>query len=199
MLPSRGTSMRLVTFRDPAGRRRAGDWTAEDRRPRGELDDRVARRRGRSRRGRWRPGRPSCSRPCPARRAFVTSLPSRATWRPAGAGAGERSRRPGTRRPSSTSRTPRPSRGRGRPSSGPAATRMLDFELEIAAVIGSGGEIAGFTLMNDWSARDVQAQEMTVGPRPRQGQGLRHFARARGSSRRTSCRSSTDASRSRRR
>lgn len=44
----------------------------------------------------------------------------------------------------------------------PAATRMLDFELEIAAVIGDGGRIAGFTLMNDWSARDVQRREMTV-------------------------------------
>jgi fumarylacetoacetate (FAA) hydrolase len=48
----------------------------------------------------------------------------------------------------------------------PAGTRMLDFELEIAAVIGTGGEIAGFTLMNDWSARDVQAQEMSVGLGP---------------------------------
>ncbi len=44
----------------------------------------------------------------------------------------------------------------------PDATRMLDFELEIAAVIGGDGQIAGFTLMNDWSARDVQRQEMTV-------------------------------------
>jgi fumarylacetoacetate (FAA) hydrolase len=48
----------------------------------------------------------------------------------------------------------------------PAGTEMLDFELEIAAVIGSGGEIAGFTLMNDWSARDVQAREVTVGLGP---------------------------------
>ena len=48
----------------------------------------------------------------------------------------------------------------------PAACEMLDFELEIAAVIGSGGEIAGFTLMNDWSARDVQARELTVGLGP---------------------------------
>lgn len=51
----------------------------------------------------------------------------------------------------------------------PASTRMLDFELEIAAVIGGGGEIAGFTLMNDWSARDIQAQEMTVGLGPAKG------------------------------
>ena len=44
----------------------------------------------------------------------------------------------------------------------PESTRMLDFELEIAAVIGDRGTIAGFTLMNDWSARDVQRQEMAV-------------------------------------
>lgn len=51
----------------------------------------------------------------------------------------------------------------------PAATSLLDFELEIAAVIGAEGEIAGFTLLNDWSARDVQAQEMTVGLGPAKG------------------------------
>ncbi|MGH2961163.1 MAG: fumarylacetoacetate hydrolase family protein [Solirubrobacterales bacterium] len=48
----------------------------------------------------------------------------------------------------------------------PAATEMLDFELEIAAVIAGDGAIAGFTLMNDWSARDVQAREVTVGLGP---------------------------------
>jgi fumarylacetoacetate (FAA) hydrolase len=48
----------------------------------------------------------------------------------------------------------------------PTATDMLDFELEIAAVIGAEGEIAGFTLMNDWSARDVQREEVTVGLGP---------------------------------
>jgi fumarylacetoacetate (FAA) hydrolase len=57
-------------------------------------------------------------------------------------------------------------RGPGDAVERPAATRMLDFELEIAALVGSGGEIAGFTLMNDWSARDVQANEMTVGLGP---------------------------------
>lgn len=51
----------------------------------------------------------------------------------------------------------------------PAATQMLDFELEIAAVIGVDGEIAGFTLMNDWSARDVQGREMSVGLGPAKG------------------------------
>jgi fumarylacetoacetate (FAA) hydrolase len=53
----------------------------------------------------------------------------------------------------------------------PTATQMLDFELEIAAVVavaqaGGTGEIAGFTVMNDFSARDVQAGEMTVGLGP---------------------------------
>jgi fumarylacetoacetate (FAA) hydrolase len=42
----------------------------------------------------------------------------------------------------------------------------LDYELEIAAVIGRGGEIAGFTIMNDWSARDLQAGEVPVGLGP---------------------------------
>ena len=46
---------------------------------------------------------------------------------------------------------------------------MLDFELEIAAVIGTDNEIAGFTLMNDWSARDLQIKEMTVGLGPAKG------------------------------
>jgi fumarylacetoacetate (FAA) hydrolase len=57
-------------------------------------------------------------------------------------------------------------RGPGEPVAPPAATQMLDFELEIAAVIGAQGEIAGFTLMSDWSARDVQAQEVSVGLGP---------------------------------
>ena len=46
---------------------------------------------------------------------------------------------------------------------------MLDFELEIAAVMGPDNEIAGFTLMNDWSARDLQIKEMTVGLGPAKG------------------------------
>ena len=51
----------------------------------------------------------------------------------------------------------------------PPSTGLLDFELEIAAVIGGAGEIAGFTLFNDWSARDVQRHEMTVGLGPAKG------------------------------
>jgi len=48
----------------------------------------------------------------------------------------------------------------------PDSVSMLDFELEIAAVVGAEAQIAGFTLMNDWSARDVQAREVTVGLGP---------------------------------
>ena len=58
----------------------------------------------------------------------------------------------------------------------PPYTSELDFELEIACVLGKGGRdlhpddaeglIAGFTIYNDWSARDVQRQEMAVGLGP---------------------------------
>ena len=51
----------------------------------------------------------------------------------------------------------------------PADTRMLDYELELAAVIGADGAIGGFTVMNDWSARDVQRAEMRVGLGPAKG------------------------------
>jgi len=51
----------------------------------------------------------------------------------------------------------------------PADCKLLDFELEIAAVMGTDHEIAGFTLMNDWSARDLQIKEMTVGLGPAKG------------------------------
>jgi fumarylacetoacetate (FAA) hydrolase len=51
----------------------------------------------------------------------------------------------------------------------PPATQRLDFELELAAVIGAAGDIAGFTLLNDFSARDLQREEMTVGLGPAKG------------------------------
>jgi len=59
--------------------------------------------------------------------------------------------------------------GPGAPVPRPATSQLLDFELEIAAVIGGDGEIAGFALLNDWSARDVQAAEMAVGLGPHKG------------------------------
>ncbi|MEU9705560.1 fumarylacetoacetate hydrolase family protein [Streptomyces sp. NPDC047981] len=52
------------------------------------------------------------------------------------------------------------------------ASGLFDFELEVAAVIGRGGRnipvdqaeshIAGYVLMNDWSARDLQFAEIGV-------------------------------------
>ena len=51
----------------------------------------------------------------------------------------------------------------------PDGTAELDYELEVAAVIGAEGRIGGFTIMNDWSARDVQRHEMRVGLGPAKG------------------------------
>lgn len=51
----------------------------------------------------------------------------------------------------------------------PRATEELDYELEVAAVIGAGGRIAGFTVMNDWSSRDLQRKEIRVGLGPAKG------------------------------
>src|ERR671933_1459375 len=51
----------------------------------------------------------------------------------------------------------------------PEGTLELDYELECAAVVGAEGRIGGFTVMNDWSARDLQRQEMRVGLGPAKG------------------------------
>lgn len=65
----------------------------------------------------------------------------------------------------------------------PPVTQRLDFELEIAIVLGNAsgvGEanltaadaasrIFGYTIMNDWSARDIQSREMRVRLGPAKG------------------------------
>ncbi|MGA9857161.1 MAG: fumarylacetoacetate hydrolase family protein [Solirubrobacteraceae bacterium] len=51
----------------------------------------------------------------------------------------------------------------------PADTAKLDYELELACVIGPDGRPEGFTIMNDFSARDLQAIEMSVGLGPAKG------------------------------
>lgn len=51
----------------------------------------------------------------------------------------------------------------------PPDTSALDYELELACVIGADGGIEGFTIMNDFSARDLQAREMQVGLGPAKG------------------------------
>ena len=61
----------------------------------------------------------------------------------------------------------------------PSFTQKFDYELELAAVIGKQGSnvsasdardyIAGFTIMNDFSARDIQRREMKVRLGPAKG------------------------------
>jgi fumarylacetoacetate (FAA) hydrolase len=51
----------------------------------------------------------------------------------------------------------------------PEGTQELDYELECAAIIGAEGAIGGFTVLNDWSARDIQRAEMRVGLGPAKG------------------------------
>ena len=69
--------------------------------------------------------------------------------------------------------------GHDAPVRKPAWTDALDYELEIACVIAKEARdvsaehwrsvVAGFTVMNDWSARDVQRKEMAVGLGPAKG------------------------------
>lgn len=67
--------------------------------------------------------------------------------------------------------------GDGDPVSAPQGCHELDYELELACVIGKAASnlpaddsamdcVAGFTIMNDWSARDLQRVEMAVGLGP---------------------------------
>jgi fumarylacetoacetate (FAA) hydrolase len=61
----------------------------------------------------------------------------------------------------------------------PRMSHELDFELEVAAVIGQAGTdisadeasgyIAGYMVMNDWSARDLQRHEMKMNLGPAKG------------------------------
>lgn len=61
----------------------------------------------------------------------------------------------------------------------PPGSAVLDFELEVGAVIGREGRdltpeqardhIVGYTVFNDWSARDLQSAEMRVGLGPCKG------------------------------
>ncbi len=61
----------------------------------------------------------------------------------------------------------------------PHYTSALDYELEIAVIIGKPGinitpenahtHIFGYTIFNDWSARDVQREELKVGLGPAKG------------------------------
>jgi 2-keto-4-pentenoate hydratase/2-oxohepta-3-ene-1,7-dioic acid hydratase in catechol pathway len=69
--------------------------------------------------------------------------------------------------------------GPGQPITRPPTCRALDFELEVACVVGStlrsaseeeaADAIFGYTILNDWSARDIQSREMQVGLGPAKG------------------------------
>jgi 2-keto-4-pentenoate hydratase/2-oxohepta-3-ene-1,7-dioic acid hydratase in catechol pathway len=69
--------------------------------------------------------------------------------------------------------------GTGNAVAVPPACELLDLELEIAAVIGTAGfnltpeqardHIAGYMVLNDWSARDTQLAEMPAGMGPAKG------------------------------
>jgi 2-keto-4-pentenoate hydratase/2-oxohepta-3-ene-1,7-dioic acid hydratase in catechol pathway len=71
--------------------------------------------------------------------------------------------------------------GNDEPIRVPHGSRAFDFELEVACIIGREvsdlapddpaclAAIAGFALLNDWSARDLQVQEMPVGLGPVKG------------------------------
>lgn len=69
--------------------------------------------------------------------------------------------------------------GPDEPLSWPLNTTKLDYELELACVIGSQGKdiserraedyIVGYTIMNDFSARDIQFQEMVCRLGPAKG------------------------------
>lgn len=69
--------------------------------------------------------------------------------------------------------------GPDEPLSWPLDTTKLDYELELACVIGrqgrdiaerwAGDYIAGYTIMNDFSARDIQFQEMACRLGPAKG------------------------------
>jgi 2-keto-4-pentenoate hydratase/2-oxohepta-3-ene-1,7-dioic acid hydratase in catechol pathway len=74
---------------------------------------------------------------------------------------------------------PRALVGDGEPVAVPPGCAELDFELEVAAVVGRGGtdldpdeataRIAGYCVMNDWSARDLQRREMKLSMGPVKG------------------------------
>ena len=61
----------------------------------------------------------------------------------------------------------------------PSYTDKLDYECEVAAIVGRGGRdvatddaesyVFGYTVMNDWSARDIQKDEMSCWLGPAKG------------------------------
>jgi 2-keto-4-pentenoate hydratase/2-oxohepta-3-ene-1,7-dioic acid hydratase in catechol pathway len=69
--------------------------------------------------------------------------------------------------------------GPDEPVAAPPRSAELDYELEVACVLGADGRdlrledaeevVAGFMVMNDWSARDIQRREMQLSMGPVKG------------------------------
>jgi acylpyruvate hydrolase len=56
-------------------------------------------------------------------------------------------------------KTPRSAADPSAPVKAPAVVRRLDYEGELAIVMGAGGEVAGYAVADDLSARDLQRRE----------------------------------------
>ena len=69
--------------------------------------------------------------------------------------------------------------GHGQQLTWPRYSQQMDYELELACIIGKQGVdlteteaeayVGGYAIMNDWSARDIQMEEMSVGLGPAKG------------------------------
>ena len=69
--------------------------------------------------------------------------------------------------------------GHDRQLTWPRYSEQMDYELELACIVGKEGRdipeseagvyIGGYAIMNDWSARDIQFEEMAVGLGPAKG------------------------------
>ena len=139
--------------------------------PRGE----AGRRRRRAR----QPPTSDSGRRSSGRHRCATSTRSRATSGRCGSGAAARCPRPGTASRSSTSATCRRSAGRTIRSGRRRLSVELDYELEVAALVDTPARdlppdraeeaIGGYTIFNDWSARDLQRDETAVRLGPAKG------------------------------
>jgi fumarylacetoacetate (FAA) hydrolase len=56
--------------------------------------------------------------------------------------------------------------GAGQPVPYPEGSKELDYELQLAAVVGADGAIGGFTVLNGWTARDLEQEELEAGLGP---------------------------------
>ena len=150
--------MRLATFLPPGGgsaarrrgprrrgRRFADGTTVLDRLASGDRSP-GRRRRVRARRGRAARARRSARARSSASASTTPSTPRRPGAPARGADRLHEAARARPRRPNA-------------PMHAPAVIRRLDYEGELAVVMGAGGEVAGYAVADDVSARDLQRRE----------------------------------------